>query len=61
MRALPFVILSVVLSVGVAFAFDDSVPGIALGLGLLLGFAGSVLRGPGPSSRARGPQGCRDR
>ena len=57
MRAAAFAILAIVLGVAVGVAFPDSVPGVAFGLGLLLGFAGSVLVDPGAPGRACGSQG----
>ena len=58
MRAVAFGILAVVLGVAVGIAFGDAVPGIAFGLGLLLGFAGSVLVIPALRAAPAGLRGA---
>ncbi len=58
MRAAAFAILAIVLGVAVGVAFPDSVPGVAFGLGLLLGFAGSVLVIPALRAAPAGLRGA---
>jgi hypothetical protein len=58
MRAVAFAILAIVLGVVVGVTFQNPVPGIAFGLGLLLGFAGSVLVIPALRAAPAGLKGA---